>query len=106
MQYSWVPSTFPGFGAADLFDANLTRKAAYFGSVAALQSSSHTSLGNGSTSRTSSSNTSSITLNKTSPSTAHANPATQASTSGNGRAQLENGAWLIIFSVFATAMTL
>jgi len=108
-KYSWVPSTFPGFGAADLFDANLTHKAAYFGIVTALQSSGNTSLGNGSTSGTSSSNTSSIIINKTSPSTAHANPAnpaTQTLTSGNGKARLGNGAWLIVFSFFIIALTI
>lgn len=29
--FSWVPSTFSGFGAADLFDDSVTRKPAYFG---------------------------------------------------------------------------
>lgn len=28
-EYSWIPSTFVGQGAADLFDANFTRKLAY-----------------------------------------------------------------------------
>lgn len=27
---SWVPSTFPGFGNADLWDANFTKKPAYY----------------------------------------------------------------------------
>lgn len=31
-----MPSTFSGFGAADLFDETVTRKPAYFGVVAAL----------------------------------------------------------------------
>ncbi|TVY84679.1 Endo-1,4-beta-xylanase D, partial [Lachnellula suecica] len=38
--YSWVPSTFPGTGAACLFDENLVRKPAYFGVVAAFTGSS------------------------------------------------------------------
>lgn len=35
-QYSWVPSTFPGTGAACLFDEDLNRKPAYYGVVSAL----------------------------------------------------------------------
>jgi endo-1,4-beta-xylanase len=27
---SWVPSTFPGFGDADIWDANFTKKPAYY----------------------------------------------------------------------------
>jgi len=36
IQYSWVPSTFSGQGAACLFDANLNRKPAYYGVAATL----------------------------------------------------------------------
>ncbi|KAH8594466.1 glycoside hydrolase superfamily [Bisporella sp. PMI_857] len=43
-KYSWVPSTFTGFGAADLFDEEIVRKPAYFGVVAALAGSA-TSVG-------------------------------------------------------------
>jgi endo-1,4-beta-xylanase len=35
-QYSWIPSTFSGQGAACLFDENLNRKPAYYGVVSAL----------------------------------------------------------------------
>jgi endo-1,4-beta-xylanase len=35
-KYSWVPSTFPGQGAALLFDANYARKAAYTSTLQAL----------------------------------------------------------------------
>ncbi|KUJ16103.1 glycoside hydrolase [Mollisia scopiformis] len=30
-KYSWVPSTFPGTGSADIMTANVTKKPAYFG---------------------------------------------------------------------------
>lgn len=35
-QYSWVPTTFSGQGAACLFDEDLNRKPAYYGVVSAL----------------------------------------------------------------------
>jgi hypothetical protein len=37
LQYSWIPSVFPGQGAALPFDENLERKSAYDGIVAALR---------------------------------------------------------------------
>jgi len=40
-----VPSTFPGFGAADLFDEAVVKKPAYLGVVAALSESNATKAG-------------------------------------------------------------
>ena len=37
-EYSWIPSTFPGEGEADLWNSDLTKKPAYAGVVAALKS--------------------------------------------------------------------
>jgi endo-1,4-beta-xylanase len=37
-QVSWVPETFPGEGAACLFDEDLNRKPAFYGVVSALSS--------------------------------------------------------------------
>ncbi|KAF9036212.1 glycoside hydrolase superfamily [Panaeolus papilionaceus] len=37
-KYSWIPGTFPGTGAALLFDSNYNKKPAYDGAVAGLQS--------------------------------------------------------------------
>ncbi|EHY53758.1 hypothetical protein HRR83_003972 [Exophiala dermatitidis] len=37
-QYSWIPSSFPGQGAADLYNADFTRKPAYYAVAEALQS--------------------------------------------------------------------
>ncbi|KAI1616834.1 family 10 glycosyl hydrolase [Exophiala viscosa] len=37
-QYSWIPGTFPGQGAADLYNADFTRKPAYYAVGEALQS--------------------------------------------------------------------
>lgn len=36
-QYSWIPSSFPGQGAADLYNADFTRKPAYYAVGEALQ---------------------------------------------------------------------
>lgn len=36
-QYSWIPGTFPGQGAADLYNADFTRKPAYYAVGEALQ---------------------------------------------------------------------
>ena len=37
-QYSWIPGTFPGQGEADLYNADLTRKSAYYAVADALES--------------------------------------------------------------------
>jgi len=36
LKFSWVPGTFPGFGAADLWFDNFTKHPAYYGVVEAL----------------------------------------------------------------------
>jgi endo-1,4-beta-xylanase len=33
---SWIPSVFPGYGAANLFDSNYNKKPAYYGILATL----------------------------------------------------------------------
>ena len=51
-KYSWVPSTFTGFGAADLFDETVKPKPAYSGAASALTGSNTTNNGFGAIFRT------------------------------------------------------
>jgi endo-1,4-beta-xylanase len=85
-QYSWVPSTFPGQGAACLFDEDLNRKPAYYGVVSALSGATQpaaTGVAATATSSSSKSSTAAAVLSTSGLTTSYIALSTSAITSPN-----------------------
>ncbi|KAN0096817.1 glycoside hydrolase family 10 protein [Hyaloscypha variabilis] len=85
-KYSWVPSTFPGQGAACLFDEDLNRKPAYYGVVSALSGATQpaaTGVAATATSSSSKSSTAAAVLSTSGLTTSYIALSTSAITSPN-----------------------